>query len=69
MTRAGVIGTAMTSLVAIGSMLISNPMIFAEAAREGYLVAGAHIQFPGLGHVRADGKGYVWIPANYTLIR
>jgi glyoxylase-like metal-dependent hydrolase (beta-lactamase superfamily II) len=42
---------------------------FADAAKEGYLVAGAHIAFPGLGHVRADGKAYDWVPVNYTNIR
>ena len=39
---------------------------FAEAAREGYLVAGAHLQFPGIGHLRATGNGYQWLPVNYT---
>ena len=40
---------------------------FAEAVREGYLVGGAHIPFPGLGHLRRDGSLYVWVPANYNL--
>lgn len=41
---------------------------FADAAREGYWVAGAHISFPGIGHVRSLGDGrYSWVPANYTL--
>jgi glyoxylase-like metal-dependent hydrolase (beta-lactamase superfamily II) len=43
--------------------------IFNEAARNGYLVAGAHLSFPGLGHIRASGNGYVWIPVNYEMIR
>ncbi|HET8728106.1 MAG TPA: MBL fold metallo-hydrolase [Alphaproteobacteria bacterium] len=38
---------------------------FAEAAEEGYWVAGAHISFPGIGHVRADDDGYDWVPINY----
>jgi glyoxylase-like metal-dependent hydrolase (beta-lactamase superfamily II) len=38
---------------------------FAEAARLGYWVAAPHISFPGIGHLRAEGKGYVWIPAPY----
>jgi len=38
-----------------------------EAAREGHLVAGAHLSFPGIGHVRSQGAGYLWIPVNYTL--
>ncbi|HVE50150.1 MAG TPA: MBL fold metallo-hydrolase [Casimicrobiaceae bacterium] len=42
---------------------------FAEAAKEGHWVAAAHIAFPGIGHLRALGKGYVWVPANYSNIR
>jgi glyoxylase-like metal-dependent hydrolase (beta-lactamase superfamily II) len=39
---------------------------FDAAAKSGDLVGGAHLQFPGLGHLRTQGKGYQWIPANYT---
>jgi glyoxylase-like metal-dependent hydrolase (beta-lactamase superfamily II) len=39
---------------------------YAEAAREGYFVAAAHISFPGIGHLRASGTGYKWIPINYS---
>jgi glyoxylase-like metal-dependent hydrolase (beta-lactamase superfamily II) len=42
---------------------------FDAAARAGDLVGGAHLQFPGLGHLRAQGKGYRWIPVNYTQMR
>ena len=39
---------------------------FAAAAKNGYLVGGAHISFPGLGHVRGDGDiAYTFIPLNY----
>jgi glyoxylase-like metal-dependent hydrolase (beta-lactamase superfamily II) len=31
------------------------------------LVAGMHLPFPGIGHVRADGKGtYSWVPVEFT---
>jgi glyoxylase-like metal-dependent hydrolase (beta-lactamase superfamily II) len=40
-----------------------------DAANGGYLVAGAHLPFPGLGHVRRQGQGFVWIPVNYTALR
>jgi glyoxylase-like metal-dependent hydrolase (beta-lactamase superfamily II) len=31
------------------------------------LVAGMHLPFPGIGHVRADGKGiYSWVPIEYS---
>ncbi len=39
---------------------------YADAARKGYFVAVAHVSFPGIGKLRADGKGYQWIPANYS---
>lgn len=42
---------------------------YADAAKQGYWVSAAHIPFPGLGHLRAEGSGYVWIPANYTSLR
>jgi hypothetical protein len=28
-------------------------------------VAVAHLSFPGIGQLRADGKGYIWVPTNY----
>jgi glyoxylase-like metal-dependent hydrolase (beta-lactamase superfamily II) len=42
---------------------------YAEAAKQGYWVAIAHVSFPGLGHLRANGKGYTWVPANYGIPR
>ena len=39
---------------------------YADAAKKGYFVAVAHVSFPGIGKLRADGKGYEWIPANYA---
>jgi glyoxylase-like metal-dependent hydrolase (beta-lactamase superfamily II) len=42
--------------------------IFAEAAEHRYWVAGAHLSFPGIGHLRAAGAGagYTYVHANYT---
>jgi glyoxylase-like metal-dependent hydrolase (beta-lactamase superfamily II) len=37
-----------------------------DAAAGGYWVGIAHVPFPGLGHVRAEGTGYAWVPANYS---
>ncbi len=42
---------------------------YAEAAKQGYLVAGAHLPFPGIGRLQADGKGYAWVPVNYSPLR
>src|SRR5471032_2069763 len=37
---------------------------YAAAARDGDLIAGAHLPFPGLGQVRATDGGYRWIAVN-----
>jgi glyoxylase-like metal-dependent hydrolase (beta-lactamase superfamily II) len=39
---------------------------YADAAKQGYYVAIAHVAFPGIGQLRADGKGYRWVPVNYS---
>ncbi len=44
----------------------SRDAVFKLAATEGALVGAAHLQFPGLGHLRAAGKAWQWIPANYS---
>jgi glyoxylase-like metal-dependent hydrolase (beta-lactamase superfamily II) len=43
----------------------SRRRVLADAVRGGYLVGGAHLSFPGLGHVRADNGSYAWVPAPY----
>lgn len=43
--------------------------IFADASRDNLWVAGAHMPFPGLGHVRKEGAGYAWVPAEFGPIR
>ena len=44
----------------------SRDAVFKLAAGEGALVGAAHLQFPGLGHLRAAGKSWQWVPANYS---
>jgi glyoxylase-like metal-dependent hydrolase (beta-lactamase superfamily II) len=34
--------------------------VFADAARDGYLIAGAHHAFPGFGRIRHAGEAYSW---------
>jgi glyoxylase-like metal-dependent hydrolase (beta-lactamase superfamily II) len=46
--------------------IASRKALLAQAASEGILVGGAHISFPGLGHVRAEATGYSWIPLPYS---
>ena len=45
---------------------VQRKRAYADAARHGYLVGSAHLSFPGLGHLRAEGKGYAWVPLNYS---
>ncbi len=40
--------------------------VFKLAAKDGALVGAAHLQFPGLGHLRAAGTAWQWVPANYS---
>lgn len=35
---------------------------FAAAAKGGWWIAGAHLPFPGTGHIKAQGEGFVFIP-------
>jgi glyoxylase-like metal-dependent hydrolase (beta-lactamase superfamily II) len=42
---------------------------YASAARDGYYVAAAHLSFPGICKLRAEGKGYVWLPVNYMSLK
>lgn len=39
---------------------------FDKAARDGILIGAAHIQFPGVGHLRSARNAYHWVPINYT---
>lgn len=39
---------------------------YQDAAKAGYYVGVAHVSFPGIGRLRADGSGYDWIPVNYS---
>jgi glyoxylase-like metal-dependent hydrolase (beta-lactamase superfamily II) len=38
---------------------------FARAETSRHLVAAAHLPFPGVGHIRAENKGYTWVPVDY----
>lgn len=47
----------------------TRAQVFAQLAKDGTLFAASHIQFPGIGHLRADGKQYQWVPVNATRMR
>ena len=46
--------------------IASRRRMMQRAAAEGWWVAGAHLPFPGLGHVRTEAKAYAWVPAEYA---
>ncbi len=48
---------------------VQRKKAYAEAAKGGYLVAATHLSFPGIGHVTTNGKGYTWLPVNYTPLK
>jgi glyoxylase-like metal-dependent hydrolase (beta-lactamase superfamily II) len=40
--------------------------IFAEAAKNNWIIGGAHIESPGLGHVKTnDSDGYIFSPLDF----
>ncbi|WP_342250957.1 MBL fold metallo-hydrolase [Sphingomonas sp. OTU376] len=38
---------------------------FRRAAETKVLVAGAHLGFPGVGHIKRLGQGYAWVPVPF----
>ncbi|MEN3930618.1 MBL fold metallo-hydrolase [Microvirga sp. W0021] len=45
----------------------SRLRLMSLAAKERYMIAGAHISFPGLGHTKeGGGKYFQWVPVYYT---
>ncbi len=46
--------------------IATRKRLLKKAAADKFLVAGMHLPFPGIGHIRADGEGqYSWIPINF----
>ncbi|HEY9101962.1 MBL fold metallo-hydrolase [Chitinimonas sp.] len=45
--------------------VVQRKKAFDAAAKDGYWAAGAHLSFPGIGHLRTEGAGYDWLPVNY----
>ena len=48
---------------------VQRKKAYAQAAKEGYLVGSAHLPFPGLGRLRAEGKGYAFVPVDYMPVK
>ncbi|WP_339510941.1 MBL fold metallo-hydrolase [Pseudomonas sp. RL_15y_Pfl2_60] len=49
--------------------IAARKKLFAEAAKDKLWVAGAHLPFPGIGHVRKEGEAYAWVPTEFGPIR
>ena len=45
--------------------IASRRTLLSRAVREKLWVAGAHLPFPGIGHVRIQGGQYQWLPAEF----
>ena len=41
--------------------------VFKMAADKDMWVAGGHLSFPGIGHIRSAQNRYFWIPTNYAI--
>ncbi|MBO9873704.1 MULTISPECIES: MBL fold metallo-hydrolase [Xanthomonas] len=46
--------------------IAARKRMLAQAADHGWWVAGAHLPFPGLGHVRRAGEAFAWVPAEFS---
>jgi len=49
--------------------VVTRQRIFADAAKNRMWVGGAHLPFPGLGHVRRDTAGFAWVPVEFGPVR
>jgi glyoxylase-like metal-dependent hydrolase (beta-lactamase superfamily II) len=46
--------------------IATRQAVFRAAARDHFLVAFAHVSFPGVGHIHADGQHYRWNPIPFV---
>jgi len=49
--------------------IATRKALFVTATKNGWEIAGAHLPFPGIGHIRKDAKGYAWVPVEFGPIR
>ena len=47
---------------------VQRQRVLRLASEKDYWLAGAHLSFPAIGHVRVASGGYVWIPINYSTL-
>lgn len=46
--------------------IATRKALFATLAEKGWAIAGAHLPFPGVGHVRKDGAAYDYVPVAFA---
>jgi glyoxylase-like metal-dependent hydrolase (beta-lactamase superfamily II) len=51
------------------SAMTQRQQAYDEAAKNGWMVGAAHLAFPGVGRLRANGTGYTFIPLNYSSLQ
>lgn len=49
--------------------IATRKAVFAEATKQGWMIGGAHLPFPGLGHIRKEAGAYAWVPVEFGPIR
>lgn len=49
--------------------IATRKALFERATKAGWAIAGAHLPFPGLGHIRKESKGYAWVPVEFSPLR
>lgn len=59
-------GVAISFDVNQSAAIAQRKIALNDAAAKGYLVGAAHISFPGIGRVLADGSSYRWLPVTYS---
>jgi len=47
--------------------IITRRKLFEQASAERTLLMGYHLPFPGVGHVKTDGPGYIWVPRPWVV--
>lgn len=53
-----------------GKAVVTRLGLFKKLASDRTLVAGMHLPFPGLGHVREDGPDtYTWVPIQFAPVK
>jgi len=49
--------------------VVARKKVFLQASRDREMVAGMHLPFPGIGHVRKEQKGYAWVPGEFAPLK